>query len=91
MNIGCTDDSCLWVISGIGTLRLHRENINSFLNEMLEIVYLNIDEYLVNCITFVSAIFVFLCQCAFLFLEKPSHQPKLITLIKHSLIIKIFL
>lgn len=65
MNIGCTDDSCLWVISGIGTVSLHRESINSFLNEMLEVVYLNIDEYLANCIMFVSAVFVFLCQCAF--------------------------
>lgn len=60
MKTGCTDYfCCLWVISVIGTLSLPRQSISWLLNEMLEIVYWDINEYLVNCIIFVSGIFVY--------------------------------
>lgn len=58
---------------------------------MLEIVYSNINEYLVNCIMFVSGIFFFDASVRFDFYKILPIKPKLIILIKHSLIIKIFL
>lgn len=77
-------------IPATGALNLYRESISSFLKEALERVYQNINESLGNCIMFVSGIFVCWCQYIFWFLEKHPHKPKLITLIKYSLITKQF-